>query len=268
MRTNLTCLRSFLTSAAFATAIAAGPEGRAATGDDPPPALATAPAEAVWVAGDPNVDRGFFLPTAMTQPAGTLTYSNYELLIHGLTYGISDHTQVSVGVLAPLVREMPFVGTVSLKSRVLDAGRFHLALQGTGAVVSDTVGILGAGVVGSYCLSADCASLFSASAAYSLGLPFGDDRANHSVIYGGALTQRLGRHVKLLVEVGFAAGMDGDGGGNTIEQLQGVLLNYGLRFHGETIAADVGFIRPVIVDADYEDPFVLGLPFVNFSYRW
>ena len=119
--------------------------------------------------------------------------------------------------------------------------------------------MLGAGLLGSTACP-PTARRCSAPRTYSLGLPFGDGRVNHSVIYGGGLVQRLGRHVKLLAEVGSAAGMDGDGAGNNIDQLPGVLLNYGLRFHGQHIAADVGFIRPVIDGADYDDPFILGLP--------
>ena len=32
---------------------------------------------------------------------GSLTYNNYELLLHGLSYGITDSVQASVTVLSP-----------------------------------------------------------------------------------------------------------------------------------------------------------------------
>src|SRR5262249_58632803 len=80
---------------------------------------------------DPNIDRGFLLPTAMTQPAGSVTYNNYELLLHGVTYGITDRVQASVTVLSPIVRDMPFVGFAAVKGRIVSTDRFHLALQGS-----------------------------------------------------------------------------------------------------------------------------------------
>jgi|GEM_PF-6338137 hypothetical protein len=48
---------------------------------------------------DPNLDRGFLVSTAMTQPRGTLTYSNYELRLHRLTYGFTDRVQATLTVV-------------------------------------------------------------------------------------------------------------------------------------------------------------------------
>jgi hypothetical protein len=51
------------------------------------------------------------------------------------------------------------------------------------------------------------------------------------------------------------------------ENIDGVLVGYGVRFHTDAIAADVGFLKPVSSGADDGD-FLVGLPFVNVSYRW
>ena len=67
----------------------------------------------------------------MTQPAGSVTYNNYELLLHGITYGITDRVQASVTVLSPIVQDMPFVGFAAVKGRIVSTERFHLALQGS-----------------------------------------------------------------------------------------------------------------------------------------
>jgi hypothetical protein len=214
------------------------------------------------------------LPTAMTQPAGSVTYNNYELLLHGITVGITDRVQGSVTVLSPIVKDMPFVGFGALKARVLSTDRFHLALQGSlgwghvfnvdSTTTDGNLYTLGGGAFASYCLRQDCSSLVSASATYSLVMPGGFNDAAHTVIYGGSVVHRVGRHVKLLGEVASAAG--GVTGSNDWENINGVLLGYGVRFHTNSIAADVGFIRPVGTDGD--DEFLVGLPFVNVSYRW
>jgi len=219
---------------------------------------------------DPNIDRGFLLPTAMTQPAGSVTYNNYELLLHGVSVGFTDRVQGSITVLSPIMRDMPFVGFAALKGRVVSTDRFHLALQGSvgwGHLFQVSEGsadlyTMGAGAFASYCLRQDCSSLVSASATYTLAKPT-DEVAAQMVIYGGSVVHRVGRHVKLLGEVASAAGRVA---GET-ENIDGVLVGYGLRFHTDDIAADVGFLRPFTGD-DSDDEFLVGLPFVNVSYRW
>jgi hypothetical protein len=70
--------------------------------------------------------------------------------------------------------------------------------------------------------------------------------------------------VKVLVEAKMlAAYADGK-----FEVADAVLLNYGVRFHGKSLAADLGFLRPFVKGQDNDGPFVLGLPFVSFSYRF
>ena len=101
MRTKLTSLL-VLASALLPAALARAGQPEATVG-----ATAAAPA----ATADPNLDRGFLLPTAMTQPKGTLTYNNYELLLHGVTYGITDNLQVSATVLSPISsRRCPSTG--------------------------------------------------------------------------------------------------------------------------------------------------------------
>ena len=249
----------------------------AAAPPDPQNVLAASPAASPATQAtstDPNIDRGFLLPTAMTQPAGSLTYNNYELLLHGVTYGITDRVQASVTVLSPIVRDMPFVGFASVKGRIVSTERFHLALQGSvgwghafdvNDADSSDVYSAGAGAFASYCLRQDCSSLLSASATYQLAMPSSGSEAVHTVIYGGSLVHRVGRHVKLLGEVTSAAG--GIGAAGESENIDGVLVGYGVRFHTDNIAADVGFIKPFTGGADDGD-FLVGLPFASVSYRW
>ena len=225
---------------------------------------------------DPNLDRGFLLSTAMTQPAGTITYNNYELLLHGITYGLTDRVQLSAMVLAPITEDMPFFGSVSAKGRLLDADRLHLALQGSvgygrlfGADDDEALLSAGTGVLASLCLRDDCASLLSASATYQLmfSTDQGDATRLHLVIYGVSLVQRLGGNVKLLAELTSAsAHVSGDTQG--FDNAPGLLVSYGLRFHGRSMAGDVGFMKPVSTDEDTDVGLVMGLPFVNLSYRW
>jgi hypothetical protein len=226
-------------------------------------------------ASDPNIDRAFLQPTAMTQPAGTITYNNYELILHGVTYGVTDNVQTTLTVLSPLSSDMPLLGFGAVKWRLLATSRFHLALQGSLGFAHQSSGTdasvytMGAGAFASFCLRDDCSSLLSATVNYQLAAnaSSSSDRA-HVIIYGGSLVHRVGRHVKLLGEVTSAAvGASTFGGGETnFENLSGVLVSYGLRFHTGDIAGDVGFIKPFVDEGD--GGLLMGLPFINFSYRW
>jgi hypothetical protein len=280
MTNNNTKTVVVFTAFAVATTLASLPRAQAqaaqaADPSDPAETVSAAPASlaARGTAGDPNIDRGFLLPTAMTQPAGSITYNNYELLLHGVTYGITDRVQASVTVLSPIVSGMPFVGYAAVKGQIVSTDRFHLALQGSfggGHITILDSGSnfysAGAGVIASACLRADCSSLLSASATYQVGL---DDLSSFSerldtLIYGASVVHRVGQHVKLLAEVTSAAGSAGTSG--TFQNADGVLVGYGVRFNSNDIAADVGFARPF--GASVDSQFIMGLPFVNVSYRW
>ena len=205
----------------------------------------------------------------MTQPAGSLTYNNYELLLHGLTYGITDNVQASVTVLSPIVEEMPFVGFGAIKARLPLAERVHLAFQGSVGMahlfdsaedIDPTVYTVGGGVFLSGCLREDCSSIASASATATKGFSNGNS-SPYAIIYGGSIVHRVSPRIKLLLEVASAAAASGE---NT-ENIPGFLGSYGVRFHTGSIAADVGFVRPFGEDTG---DFLMGLPFVNVSYRW
>jgi hypothetical protein len=226
-------------------------------------ATVTASPDAAAVAGDPNIDRGLVLPTAMTQPAGSVTYNNYELLLHGMSYGLTDRLQLSATVLAPIIKELPFVGSASLKGQVYRGERLHLALQGSlGGAYNQDGGdgafIGGLGALASVCIRQDCSSLLSASATYQL-IGTARDSSNGGLIYGASLVHRVGTHVKLLAEVASASLF-------TSGDVKGGLLSYGVRFYGNSIASDIGFMK--LVGGDGSDPFLLGIPFASVSYRW
>jgi hypothetical protein len=236
--------------------------------------VAAAPAAPPNVASlDPNIDRAFIQPTAMTQPAGSVTYNNYELLLHGVTYGLTDNVQTTVTVLSPIVKDMPFIGFAAVKGRISPADRVHLALQGSvgfGHEFSTTSNdanaySAGAGGYASFCLRADCASLINGSVNYQYAAGSNGSSGEHLLIYGGSLVVRASEHLKLLGEITSAAGRSGS---SELDNISGFLVSYGVRFHGANFAGDVGFIKPVDTSGNSNDALLLGIPFVSLSYRW
>ncbi|MCC6998411.1 MAG: hypothetical protein IT370_27615 [Deltaproteobacteria bacterium] len=227
---------------------------------------------------DPHIDRGLIniiSPTAETQPKGSFSFTDYELFLMGITYGATDNLQVSLTTMAPITEDMPLFAIIGGKLQLLGTGNLHLALVGNLFYGSDgdsgnsadsaSAALLGGAV--SLCLDPTCASLLSGA----LQAGFALETDQHGVLpylVSVSISKTIGRRVKLLA--GFdTAGLTADGDN---ELADGGLLSYGLRFFSSDIAGDVGFIKPVCLSSRFEGDcdggLVMGVPWVDFSYRW
>src|SRR5690606_38975588 len=91
--------------------------------DEPPPAATQPPPAAepppstvdAGVIADANSGRGWLLPTALTPPAGTWSFSSFELFVIGGGYAITDQLQVSLTTVIPLTSDFPIIGLLSGK---------------------------------------------------------------------------------------------------------------------------------------------------------
>lgn len=210
---------------------------------------------------DANSGRGWLAPTALTPPAGTWTFSDYELFIVGASYALTDAFQVSAATLLPITSDMPFVGLFSAKARLLSAGKLHVAAAGSLFVAVDSGDSVSAGAVGgtaTLCLD-DGACRSHVTGYLAAGLA-NDDQTVIPFIASVAVAARLGDRLKIVVEAntGFLTGEVND-------IASGFLGWYGLRFYSSSIGVDVGFVRPFGEDVDAD--LVLGLPFLSFTYR-
>ena len=243
--------------------------GRAAFAQVAPPAPEPPPPVEPARAGldeDPHIDRVWFSPTAVSQPAGTISFTDWELVLLGMTFGVTDELQLTAMAVPPLVEGMPFIGAVSAKYSLPAGDAVHVAaLGGVGyaSVENDSGVALGGGGAISVCIDAPCASLVSA---YLYGVWFFEETDDaFPFAFGVSLLARISRHVKMAVEVS-SAGILFRGDPRLAEA---VVLGYGVRFFSGNLAGDVGFIRPFVFDGeDFADELILGIPAVTFSYRW
>jgi hypothetical protein len=237
---------------------------------EPPPA---APASTVdkGVMNDANAGRGWMTPTALTEPGGTWSVSDYELFLLQIGYAINDQLSISATTIPPLTQDFPLWLLASAKLQVLKAGRVRAAVQGavTYYSIKDTISD-GTGTMSStqsftaadlggaltLCLDDDCNSHVSGF----LGAGFAHD-TNSSVPFVGAATlvARFAKHVKFVAELdsAFIAGQVND-------VARGALAWYGVRFTSSMIGVDLGFVRPIGVG---DTGLVLGFPILTFSYR-
>ena len=215
---------------------------------------------------DPNLDRGFLLPTALTQPSGSLTYDNYELAMHGLTYGIANRLQASLTIVTPYVSKHVLAGDVAVKGQIFRGTHFHLAAQGSLGYASynengeqylnKTVTAGSLGLLTSFCFDEACDSLFSLSATWIDGGAYGS-----ALVYGGSWVRKVSSRTKVVLE--FSTWHSGIPTPRVLAQL----VSVGFRIHSSKAALHVG------VAAFYGlapgGPFVLPipLPFIGFSFR-
>lgn len=221
---------------------------------------AVAPEEAD-AAGDPNLDRGFLLPTGETQPAGSLVFHSTELVLAGLSYGVTDWAQVTVTGLVPVRADLPTLVNGMGKFRFVSTDRLRVALHGS--VTYEEQGeessyLLTSGATASFCLDDPCHSQLS-------GTVGALDRRGHSErlsgpLYGATLSYRLGRRVKLLAELAGAT-IEHDGQ----QRDSHYALNYGLRIFASQVAVDFGLVMPLVEAA--RDDTAVGYPFVALGYR-
>jgi hypothetical protein len=225
----------------------------------PPPAPSTVDP---GVLNDANAGRGWLSPTALTEPGGTWSISDYELFLVSIGYAVTDQLTISATTIPPLTKDFPLWLLFNGKLQVIKVGRLRAALQGAVTYFSAnnssgdsfTAGEVGGAVT--VCIDDECNSHVSGF----VGAGFAR-ATDSSVPFVGAATlvARVARRVKLVAEVdsAFIAGKVND-------VANGALVWYGLRFTSSTIGVDLGFVRPFGVD---DSGLVLGIPVLTFSYR-
>ena len=246
---------AFAATAAFAQPAATDPD--ATGGDD----ITIGTTVDVGVAEDASADRAWLAPTAHTQPKGSWSFSDHELFVVGLGYGVTDTLQVSASTVIPLTNDAVFVGMFSAKQQVYRQGRLRVAAHGvlTHANDGDDSGTgITAGAAATMCLDADCHSGINGYLGTAFALT--DEGNQFPILLSASIVQKLNKHVKLVGEVdtGFVPGEDFDD----------VYLGwYGVRFTSGAIGANVGFVKPFGPNVDTGDELPMGLPWVNFTYR-
>jgi hypothetical protein len=245
------------------------PPGPPGVPPPPPPMATTPPAPAAstvdeGVIQDANSGRNWLTPTALTPPAGTWSFSDFELLLASLGYAVTDQFTISATVLLPIVSEMPFFGIASAKFQVLKAGNLRGALQlnilhTSVEDLSFTASNLGGALT--LCIDTGCHSHVTGYLGAGFGLDSAADQNAVPFVAAVAATFKVGRHLKFVFEADTAFIV-----GSVDEAADGLLGWYGMRFTSKFIGVDLGFAKP-ICDGCEDEGLPMGFPFVSFTYR-
>lgn len=219
------------------------------------------------VVQDANSGRNWLVPTALTPPAGTWSFSDFQLFFASLGYAVTDRFTLSATVLMPIIEDMPFFGFASAKGQVIRSGNLRGAIQANAMFASEgdaSVSAASLGGVLTMCIDPQCHSHITGYLAAGFGLDTENEQTSVPFVAAAAAVFRVGRHMKFVFEADTAFIV-----GDIDEAANGFLGWYGVRFTGKYLGVDLGFAKPICTgeeDCDVEG-FPMGFPFLAFTYR-
>ena len=195
---------------------------------------------------DPNYTRLFFAPTGRALKSGQGYFSTYDIFFPFLAVGIGDVLTLAGGMsLIPGAESQifyiaPKITPFHLKNVDLSAGLLYVNVTSGSA---SGVGIVyGIGTYGT--------SDGAVTAGLGWGFAEGELSNKPILLLGGEF--RVARNIKFITENWIPPGTDL------------IVFSFGIRFFGESLAADLGFIRPSRFGSS-GFPFI---PWVGFAYNF
>ena len=179
--------------------------------------------DGIYYATDPNYTRLFFAPTARALKKGAGYFADYELVFPGFAYGVTDKFSIGGGIFPfstgdnSIAWLTPKYTIMETRDRAVAIGLLNIIIGG-----NDNVGILyGTSTFG------------ESDNALTVGLGYGYVGSNLAekpmIMIGGE--KRIGKRTKFLTENWLFPGADEP------------LFSVGIRWFGDKLAADFGFIR-------------------------
>src|SRR5690242_9668594 len=226
--------------------------------------MAPAPAPPPWVPPPPptpqapdmrrddaHVDRVVVMPTGETQPAGTLTFSSYDIVGLQAGWAMSDTTQLTLTATPPLGPDGIFPLDVTLKTVVLRAPRVRIAALGSASgIIASQQGnaLVGrAGAVVQLCFDEACRSSVSTGSTILLAGPA------MLVANGFGAIWRLTDVFALLLEVDSLIPVGREAG-----NYYGMAVGPGIRFSGKRWGIDFALYRGLGSGSSSAVPLLVG----------
>jgi len=206
---------------------------------------------AYWIP-NPNPYRYFFGPSAIPLKKGEGYYQNAYLLLNSASVGITNNISIGAGfeIISTVTGHPVFFITPKVGFKVAD--KFHAGVgvlyANFGAFAADDVARASAGViygVGTYGSN-------DHNITGGLGWGFFDGEFSKRPVVSVSGMTRLSRRLAFVSE-NYVIPPNGE-----------LIVSYGLRFFGEKIAVDLGFIN----QRDIFHSIVIGIPYVDFVIKF
>jgi len=217
---------------------------------------------------DAHADRVLIVPTAETQPGGTLFGTSYEIVLLSAGYALNDRLHAQVTGTTDF--KNGFV-ELELKANLLRSRYLRLALQSSIDYLkgNDSTPLLfgRVGAVGQICFELACRSSLSLAA---MAVVHDEPDTILPVGLGAGFTARVSSDVSLLLEYSMLANAARD---LPLISLPVYVAGYGVRISSHpSWALDVAFLRPMKGNTKIRvgSPTLfdlMGIPLLAFTYR-
>lgn len=197
----------------------------------------------VYTPGDQSL---MLLPTAYTMPKGTSSFTDYEIIVIQYAYAPTNSTHISGMTLMPFFKGFEQSITLGVKQRYLKKGIVQSAAFASYTPKSQVLTL------------GNVISLGKPSQSFHLGAVYAWDKEegmDSPIIFAG-VRKDLGRKVAFMMEYGTI--LD-----EMREDLSGV-ISFGFRFKGESIAWDLGGIRPT----GFSDGVLYFFPVIKATFEF
>jgi len=197
---------------------------------------------------DPNRTRLFFAPTGRSLKYGESYISAYQLFFPFIAFGLTNYFILAGGIsIIPGMDNQIFY--VAPKAAIINNKNFSVSSGvlyiGSTANATYRYGIIYG--VSSYDFN-------NASISGGFGYGFSGNKINKKPVIMIGVEAKVSNSIKLISENWLPIDADIS------------LISFGVRFFGEKLAADLGFIRPIGKDFEIEGfPF---LPWLGFAYNF
>lgn len=205
---------------------------------------------------NPNATRYFFGPTAIPLKKGEGYYQNTYLLLNSVNVGVTDNISIGGGVElislfssgsgGPIFFFTPKVGFKMGKNFHAGGGLYIMSVPDVFNEGRENVGIAyGVGTIGN--------SNSNMTLGAGMGFTFSGEGGDSPILTLSGM-HRVSRKTALVTENWFFNADDGYYG----------LYSYGVRFFGEKLSVDLGFIN----NADIMEGILIGVPYVDFVVKF
>lgn len=198
---------------------------------------------------NPNSTRYFFSPSAANLKKGEGYYQNSYLLFNSVNYGLTDF--LSIG------------GGFEILSTFSGADPIYFLTPKVGFEVSEKVHVgagvlfMGVGDEGNFGIAYGLGTYGNTNSNMTLGAGWGflDGEFSENPFITLSGMHRLRRNISFVSENWFVPDLDDSYYG---------LLSYGIRFFGEKLSVDLGFIN----NGDIAEVIFIGIPYVDFVVKF
>lgn len=206
-----------------------------------------------------STDRGFLHSRAQTQPQGSWTFNNYEVVFMGVTYGITDDTQLSLTGPLTWASESAGGGVLQLKHALIRDEEKVVSVRAIGGLYGSFDSsfwwppLAGLGISADFMATPDSPVVLSAGSTFMYIDDGGDP---YLMTLEASAFVALASHFQLGLEFILPT------------EVELWSMTFGMRFAGSHLALDLALLWPLFDLGPHLGPFnVIGIPFGSLTLR-